>query len=138
MDRGASIEVIAEMWGIERHALSNAVKGRTFCRRERCDLPDRTAEYRQRLKDAKSSGREDLVLLEQYRSDIRRRKTKEREQCRRKTMEGRVDGEQGSLIPESPFNREDKKGVVYVNGNYGSLFSIGRDFFHHVHPDPDA
>lgn len=112
VDRGASIEVIAEMWGIERHALSNAVKGKTFCQRERCDLPDRTSEYRQRLKDAKSSGKEDLVLLEQYRHNIRRRKTKEREQCRKKTMEIRVDGEQGSSIPENPFNHDGKKGVV--------------------------
>ena len=64
------------------------------------------------MKDAKSSGKEDLVLLEQYRHNIRRRKTKEREQCRRKTMEIRVDGEQGSSIPENSFNRDGKKGVV--------------------------
>lgn len=54
----------------------------------------------------------DLVLLEQYRSNIRRRKTKGREQCRRKTMEGRVDGEQSSSILENHFNRDGKKGVV--------------------------
>ena len=28
VDRGASVEVIAEMWGIERHTLSNAVRGK--------------------------------------------------------------------------------------------------------------
>jgi hypothetical protein len=58
VDRGASVEVIAEMWGIERHTLSNAVRGKTFCRRESCDLPDRSEEYRIRLKRAKDNGSE--------------------------------------------------------------------------------
>ena len=34
VDGGASVEVIAEMWGIERHTLSNAVRGKTLCQRE--------------------------------------------------------------------------------------------------------
>lgn len=112
VDRGASIEVIAEMWGVERHALSDAVKGKTFCRRERCDLPDRTSEYRERLKSAKLTGSEDLVLLEQYRKTIRSRKTKEREQCRRKRVENRVDGKQGSISSENPSECDGEKGVV--------------------------
>lgn len=101
VDRGASIEVIAEMWGIERHALADAVNGRSRCTRESCLLPDRSEEYRRRLKDAKDSGSEDRVLLEQYRHGIRQRKTKERGQCRRKAMErgcGAMNGDNGSLV----------------------------------------
>lgn len=112
VDRGASIEVIAEMWGIERHALSDAVNGRSYCTRETCDLPNRSEEYRRRLKEAKDSGSEDRVLLEQYRRNIRQRKTKEREQCRRKAVERRVDGEQGSNSPGIPSERGGEKGVV--------------------------
>ncbi len=112
VDRGASIEVIAEMWGVERHALSDAVKGKTFCRREKCELPKRVDEYRERLKKAKLTGSEDLVLLEQYRKTIRSRKTKEREKCRRKRVERRVDGEQGSISSENPSDCDGKKGVV--------------------------
>lgn len=112
VDRGASIEVVSEMWGIERHALADAVKGRSYCLRESCDLPDRSEEYRRRLKEAKDSGMEDRVLLEQYRRNIRLRKTKERSQCRRKAMERRVGGEQGLNTPGIPSERDGEKGVL--------------------------
>ena len=111
VDRGASVEVIAEMWGIERHTLSNAVRGKTFCRRESCDLPDRSEEYRIRLKRAKDNGSEDTVLLEQYRCVIRRRKAKEKAQCRAKRVENRVDGNKGSNIGENQPEGDGKKGV---------------------------
>lgn len=111
-DRGASIEVIAEMWGLERHTISNAVRGRSFCQRETCDLPDRSGEYRARLKAAKDSGSVDTVLLEQYRSNIRQRKAKERAQCRAKAMENRVDGNKGPSEVGNPFSDGGKKGVV--------------------------
>ena len=64
VDGGASVEVIAEMGGIERPTLSNAVRGKTFCQRESCDLPYRSDENRIRLKRAKDSGTEDTVLIE--------------------------------------------------------------------------
>ena len=112
VDRGASIEVIAEMWGLERHTISNAVRGKSFCRREICDLPDRSDEYRRRLKAAKDSGSVDTVLLEQYRSNIRQRKSKERAQCRAKAMEGRVDGNKGPSEVVNPFGDGGKKGAV--------------------------
>lgn len=111
VDRGASVEVIAEMWGIERHTLSNAVRGKTFCRRESCDLPDRSEEYRIRLKRAKDNGSEDTVLLEQYRCVIRRRKAKEKAQCRAKRVENRVDGNKGSNSPGNQAEGDGKKGV---------------------------
>jgi hypothetical protein len=112
VDRGASIEVIAEMWGLERHTISNAVRGRSFCRRESCRLPDRSEEYRARLKAAKDSGSVDTVLLEQYRSNIRQRKSKERAQCRAKAMEGRVDGRKGPSEVGNALSDGGKKGVV--------------------------
>ena len=94
VDRGASIEVIAEMWGLGRHCLTKAVKGKSRCMKERCPIPDRYPEYVRRLKAAKEAGVYDS-LLEPYRTKIRERAKKERDQCR-KAMERRADGNKGS------------------------------------------
>ena len=98
VDRGASIEVIAEMWGIGRHSLAEAVKGKTHCKKEKCPIPDRYPEYLARLEKAKENGSSD-PLFEPYRRSIRARAAKEREQCR-KAMESRVAGNKGSDNPQ--------------------------------------
>ncbi len=98
VDRGASIEVIAEMWGIGRHCLTEAVKGKSHCRKESCPIPNRYPEYVRRLEAAKASGYSD-PLFEPYRRSIRARAAKEREQCR-KAMESRVAGNKGSDNPQ--------------------------------------
>lgn len=112
VDRGASVEVIAEMWSIERHALADAVKGKSYCRKEQCPLPDRSAEYKERLKKAKDSGNEDLVLLEQYRQTIRTRKNRERHSFRSKMMAKTLDVKQGSITSENTSEYDVKKGVL--------------------------
>ena len=110
VDRGASIEVIAEMWGIGRHCLTEAVKGKTRCRKESCPIPDRYPEYVKRLEAAKASGICDPVF-EPYRKAIRARAMKERAQCRAKATERRVDGNKGSESSVIPRFDDGKKGV---------------------------
>lgn len=112
VDRGASIEVIAEMWGIERRALSDAVKGKTKMTREQCEIPNRQEEYTKRLKAAKESGNVDEVLLSQYLSVIRERKAKAREQTRQKMMAISTDGDKGSFSPKIETFDNGDKGVV--------------------------
>ncbi len=110
VDRGASIEVIAEMWGIGRHCLTEAVKGKTRCRKESCPIPDRYPEYVKRLEAAKASGICDPVF-EPYRKAIRARAMKERAQCRAKATERRVDGNKGSESLGKAVGDDGKKGV---------------------------
>ncbi len=109
VDRGASIEVIAEMWGLGRHCLTEAVKGKSRCVRERCPIPDRYPEYVRRLKAAKEAGVYDS-LFEPYRMKIRDRAKRERDQCR-KAMERRVDGNKGSESLGKAVGDDGKKGV---------------------------
>lgn len=88
------------------------MSGKTRCRRESCPIPDRREEYRSRLARAKESGSADTVLLEQYLSNIRARKSKERAQCRRKRMEIRVDGDKGTKTTSlDDFGGGDKRVV---------------------------
>lgn len=94
VDRGGSIEVIAEMWGLGRHCLMDVVKGRTHCKRESCEIPNRYPEYVERLERAKASGVDD-PLFDPYRKMIRARQMKERLQCKVKSMETRVNGNKG-------------------------------------------
>ncbi len=110
VDRGASIEVIAEMWGLGRHCLTEAVKGKSRCVREKCPIPDRYPEYVRRLKAAKDAGVYDS-LFEPYRMKIRDRAKRERDQCR-KAMERRADGNKGSESLGKAVGDDGKKGVV--------------------------
>lgn len=116
VDRGGSIEVIAEMWGLGRHCLMDAVKGRTHCKRESCEIPNRYPEYVERLERAKASGVDD-PLFDPYRKMIRARQMKERLQCKVKSMETRVR----ILRKNRVFTME--KGGVMMCGKYGSLIS---------------
>lgn len=84
VDRGASIEVIAEMWGISRYSLLDAVRGINRCEKESCNLPSRYDEYKRRFKVAKDNGISDDVLFEQYRRGIRERRARERKRRREK------------------------------------------------------
>jgi hypothetical protein len=110
VDRGASIEVIAEMWGLGRHCLTEAVKGKSRCVRERCPIPDRYPEYVRRLQAAKESGVYDPVF-EPYRNSIRKRALKERAQCRAKATERRADGNKGSESTVIPRLDHGNKGA---------------------------
>lgn len=110
VDRGASIEVIAEMWGIGRHCLTEAVKGKSRCVKEKCPIPDRYPEYVRRLERAKASGICDSVF-EPYRKAIRARAMKERAQCRAKATERRVDGNKGSESLGIPRLDDGNKGA---------------------------
>lgn len=110
VDRGGSIEVIAEMWGLGRHCLMDAVKGRTHCKRESCEIPNRYPEYVERLERAKASGVDD-PLFDPYRKMIRARQMKERLQCKVKSMETRVDGNKGSDSAEKQGFHDGNKGV---------------------------
>ncbi len=110
VDRGGSIEVIAEMWGLGRHCLMDAVKGRTHCKRESCVIPNRYPEYVERLERAKASGMDD-PLFDPYRKMIRARTMKERIQCKAKSMERRVDGNKGSDSAEKQGFHDGNKGV---------------------------
>lgn len=113
VDRGASIMVIAEMWGIGRHCLTEAVKGKTRCKRESCPIPDRYPEYLKRLGAAKEAGIDD-PLFEPYRERIRERARKEREQCRakaRKSTETSDNGNKGTINPGKPGFDNGNKGV---------------------------
>lgn len=78
VDKGGSIETIAEMWGIQRYALSDAVKGTNRCNKERCDIPNRWNEYIERVNRARESGNVDYALFEPYRKQIRTRRAQER------------------------------------------------------------
>ncbi|WP_400146098.1 recombinase family protein [Candidatus Methanarcanum hacksteinii] len=111
VDRGASIEVIAEMWGLGRHCLTDAVKGKSRCVREKCPIPDRYPEYVRRLKAAKDAGICDPVF-EPYRKTVRARASKERAQCRAKATERRADGNKGSESLGKAVGDDGKKGVV--------------------------
>ena len=111
VDRGASIEVIAEMWGLGRHCLTEAVKGKSRCVREKCPIPDRYPEYVRRLKAAKESGVYDPVF-EPYRKTVRARASKERAQCRAKATERRAEGNKGSESLGKAVGDDGKKGVV--------------------------
>ena len=84
VDRGASIEVIAEMWGIDRRVLTDAVKGTRRCSRETFEIPNRYDEYKERYAKAKERGVSDESVFESYRRGIRERRAKEREQRREK------------------------------------------------------
>ncbi|WP_400225342.1 recombinase family protein [Methanomethylophilus alvi] len=110
VDRGASIEVIAEMWGLGRHCLTEAVKGKSRCVREKCPIPDRYPEYVRRLKAAKESGVYDPVF-EPYRKAVRARASKERAQCRAKATERRADGNKGSESTVIPRLDHGNKGA---------------------------
>lgn len=110
VDRGASIEVIAEMWGLGRHCLTEAVKGKSRCVREKCPIPDRYPEYVRRLKSAKDAGLCDPVF-EPYRKTVRARASKERAQCRAKATERRADGNKGSESTVIPRLDHGNKGV---------------------------
>ena len=110
VDRGASIEVIAEMWGLGRHCLTEAVKGKSRCVREKCPIPDRYPEYVRRLKAAKESGVYDPVF-EPYRKTVRARASKERAQCRAKATERRADGNKGSESTVIPRLDHGNKGA---------------------------
>jgi hypothetical protein len=110
VDRGASIEVIAEMWGLGRHCLTEAVKGKSRCVKERCPIPDRYPEYVRRLRAAKDAGIYDSVF-EPYRKKVRDRAKRERDQCR-KAMERRADGNKGSESLGKAVGDDGKKGVV--------------------------
>ena len=110
VDRGASIEVIAEMWGLGRHCLTEAVKGKSWCVKEKCPIPDRYPEYVRRLKAAKDAGIYDSVF-EPYRKKIRDRAKRERDQCR-KAMERRADGNKGLESLGKAVGDDGKKGVV--------------------------
>jgi len=110
VDRGASIEVIAEMWGLGRHCLTEAVKGKSRCVREKCPIPDRYPEYVRRLKAAKDAGICDPVF-EPYRKAVRARASKERAQCRAKATERRADGNKGSESTVIPRLDHGNKGA---------------------------
>lgn len=99
VDRGASIELIAEMWGLGRHCLTEAVKGKSHCKKEKCPIPDRFPEYLRRLKAAKALGLSENPAFEPYRITIRARAAKERAQCRKAT-ETRGNGNKGSENPQ--------------------------------------
>ena len=110
VDRGASIEVIAEMWGLGRHCLTEAVKGKSRCVKESCPIPDRYPEYSRRLETAKASGINDPIF-EWYRRKIRERAKRERAQCRAKATERRGDGNKGSESSVIPRFDDGNKGV---------------------------
>ncbi len=110
VDRGGSIELIAQLWRIGRHCLTEAVQGKTRCKKESCPLPDRYPEYLERLKRARDAGIFD-PMFERCLREVRARASKERAQCRAKATERRGDGKKGSVSASPGESDNGKKGA---------------------------
>ena len=110
VDRGASIAIIAEKWQIGRHALTDAVQGKTRCIRESCPLPNRYPEYKERLARARENGIFDPSFAP-YLMKVRERASKERAQRRRKRTETRADGNKCLESQIMTEKSDGKKGV---------------------------
>ncbi len=114
VDRGASVEVIAALWGVSRYALYDALRGITYCKREKIELPDRSAIYREHLKAAKEKGIFDEVLLGHARDEVRIRKVAERSKSRKSKTDSMVGTLDGGNTTKSAFSRaktDVEKGV---------------------------
>lgn len=110
VDRGATVDLLAEMWGVDRRIIMRAVKGEHNCKKEGCPLNSRFDEYERRRKLAFEKGMND-PFFEPYRESLRFKRAEHKRELRENRTSSSLDVHKCPDTAEKPADSDVHKGV---------------------------